>query len=234
MPKFLVKQELYRLIQRELPEDVYPDSGDASKFKSTASVMAKAKVFESVYTNQSRIYANFFPQSADENIGDWEDKIFGFQNDSSVDLQQRRDAIISKIRTRRRVTPSDIKAIVYQVVPADTKVEIVEWNCGGGGWILDVSMLDVSTILNAGNGLKFPPGTNLCDKTAADWGMSQEDFTDYQNQAYTYSVQIYNYTLTSDQRDQLEKLLSSGEPARSAHKIVDGLDYDTQALGGES
>lgn len=233
MPKFLIQDEIYRLIQRELPEDVYPD-GAPSNFKSTASVYAKAKTLESAYANLNKIYNNFFVQDADEQIADWETKVFGYSLDSSLSLEEKRQALLEKIRNRSRTTPADMKALVYQVIPFSVNVEIIEWNCGGGGWILDVSMLDISTILNAHHGLTFIGDTDLCGKDATDWGLSEEDFEDYQNQAYSYTVAIYNYTLTSAQREQIENLLNAGEPYRSRHEIVDGLDYDTEALGGES
>lgn len=233
MPKFLIQKEIYRLIQRELPEDVYPD-GNPSDFKSTASVQAKAKTIETTYSNMARIYDNFFPQLADEQILDWEIKIFGFQLDSALTLQDRREAILAKIRNQSRTTPQDMVDIAHQVVPADVPVEALEWNCGGNGWILDFSQLGISTILNGFNGLKFLGGTELCGKTAADWGLSEEDFEDYQNQAYSYDLKIYNYTLTAMQEEELNNRLLAGEPARSRHYIIDGLDYDTEALGGDS
>lgn len=221
-------------MQRELPEDVYPD-GQPAQFYSTASVYAKAKALETAYNNLNKIYNNFFPATADEQIADWEEKVFGAQLDSSLSLADRRTAVITKIRTQRSTRPDDMKAIVYDVIPNSVIVEIVEWNCDGeAGWVLDVSQLGISTILNAFNGLTPIGNHDLCGLTAADYGLSQEGFTDYQIQAYTYEVRIYGYTLTALERETIDAKLTVGEPARSAHVITDGLDYATQSSGGTS
>jgi hypothetical protein len=71
MPKFLSATEAYRMIQRELPENVYID-GPATAGYSTASVYSKALAIEKIYQNLERIYDNFFAQTADEKIADWE------------------------------------------------------------------------------------------------------------------------------------------------------------------
>lgn len=232
MPKFLNADEVYRVLQRELPDEVYPD-GAPSDFYSTASIFSKAATIATAYNNLERIYQNFFPQDADEQIANWEEKVFGFQLDSALSLADRRAAVIAKIRLQRSTRPLDMKNIVYEVIPNSVQVEIVEWNCGGGGWVLDVSELDIMTYLNAFNGLTPIGAQDLCGLTAVDYWLSQEDFTDYQNQAYTFDVRIYNYTLTALERETIEAKLLVGEPARSRHFIIDGLDYATEALGGD-
>ncbi len=229
MPTFLSKDQIYRMLQRELPEGLYPD-GPASAFYSTADMGAVAKIVSTGYSNLQRIYDNFFPNYADERQADWEDLVFNKQLDSSLTLQQRRDAVLARIRTQRRTTPADIRQVVFTVVPTGTQVEVIEWGCAGWGWILDESLLDISTHLYTDSRLGLT-GPGLCSKVAADFGLSEADYLLMREEAYTYEVRIYNYTLTADQRAELDAALLDSEPARSRHIISDGLD-PADALDG--
>ena len=231
MPIFLTQQQVYRAIQRELPQGVYPD-GPPSAFFSTADSWATAKVISDAYSNQSRIYDNYFPNYTVESIGDWESLILGQAGDSSMTIQQRRDRVIARIRSQRRTTPDDMLATVYTVLDSSVLVEIAEACCGGTGWVLDESQLDISTILNEFNGLERV-GPDLCTLTAADYGLTDQEFADLQAQAYQYEVRIYGYVLTPAQRSVLDAALSAAEPARSRHIIIDGLD-PSDSLGGDT
>lgn len=222
MPIFLTQAQVYRIIQRELPQGVYPD-GPPSAFFSTADSWAQAKVVGDAYSNQARIYDNYFPQYTDENIGDWEYLILGKAGDATLTLQQRRDRVIAKIRSQRRTTPQDILATVYTVIDSSVMVEIAEACCGDTGWVLDESLLDISTILNTFNGLERV-GADLCSLDASDYGLTPDEFAELQAQAYQYEVRIYGYTLTAQQRSDLDAALNEAEPARSRHIILDGLD----------
>lgn len=224
MPIFLTRDQIYRIIQRELPEDVYPD-GPASGFYSTADSYATATIFGSAYQSASGIYDNYFPNFADDRQADFENLYLAQQLDASIPLQQRRDKVIAKIRSLRRTTEIDIKATVYTVIDTSIPVEIVPWGCGCAGWMLDVSQLDISTILNEFNNLNLV-GPDLCTKDAADFGLTPDEFARYQKEAYFYEVRIYVYTLTTDQRNDLETALLAAEPARSQHQVLDGLDLN--------
>lgn len=231
MPYFLTRNDIYRMIQRELPRDAYPD-GPPTAFYSTADSDATAAVFRSMYSNNERIYDNFFPQSADEKISDWEILVFGKNLDSSLSIAERQDRVIQKLRTRRRTTPQDIRATVASVIGTDKDFEVIEWGCGGGAWILDVSLLEISTILNGNNRLGLT-GPDLCGKTAADFGLTEEEFLAMREEAYTYEVKIYSYTLTAAEREALDEALLEAEPARSKHIITDGLDPADKLSGDE-
>ena len=232
MPIFLTKDQIYRIIQRELPpQNVYPD-GPASAFYSTADSYATAKIIGDSYDNLQNIYDNYFPQYATDRQGDWEDLILGKKLDASLSLQERRNRVISKIRSVRRTTPADILATVYTIIDSSILVEIAEWNCGCAGWVLDVSLLDISTILNGFNNLNRV-GPDLCTLEAADYGLTPEEFANYQAEAYTYEVRIYGYTLTTEQRSDLDAALLQAEPARSVHIILDGLD-PADSIGGDT
>src|SRR4051812_18440745 len=102
MPKFLTQAEIYRMIQRELPPESYPD-GPATAFFSTADSDATAKVLSSAYDNLSLIYQNYFAQSAVEKLADWEYALFGQYQDTSQTVEVRREKLLAKIRSRRGI-----------------------------------------------------------------------------------------------------------------------------------
>lgn len=230
MPIFLDQQSIYRLLQRELPpDDVYPD-GAPSAFFSTADQFSVAGRVADAYVNLQNIYKNYYPVSAEETLADFEFLYFGYTLDATLTIAERRQKLLDKIRTRRRTTPDDLIATVHTLIPTSVLVEIVEWGNGGAGWMLDVSELEISTILNEFNQLDRT-GPDLCQLGAEDYGLTPEEFARMQNEAYTYEVRIYGYTLSADERAQLETILSAAEPARSQHIIVDGLN-PADSIGG--
>jgi hypothetical protein len=229
MPKFLSQFEIYRMLQRELPEDVYPD-GAPSGFYSTADMDSVAAVAASGYAKLARIYDNMFPQYADESIADWELLVFGYYLDTALTLQQRRDKIVGKIRERRGLTIPDMIAVTRSVIGLDKDVEIWEWGCETAGWMIGVSQLSISTYLNQAN-LVNATGPTLCHDTPADHGMTADEWALAQEQAYTYDVRVYNYTLTAQELIELDAALNKAEPARSQHKIISGLTDADKIVG---
>lgn len=228
MAMFLDASKLYRAFQRELPEGVYAD-GPPTAFFTTASAYAKAVQLETVYANLQRIYDNQFPQSADERIYDWEKYAFGRFLEGSLTLQERRDLIVARFRLRPGITKQDMLDVVYSIIGNDKEVRIITWGCGeDGGWELGESQLGVTTYLNGSRLVDVTsgiyPDAEICDLTAADLGMSQDDFDQMQETAYTYEVMIYGYTLTADERTLIDSELTKREPARATHIITDGLD----------
>lgn len=231
MPHYVSREEVYRILQRELPEGVYPD-GPASAFYSTADNDAIAATLGTSSNNLERIYENFFPQTADEKQADWEDKVLGYQLDATTPLQDRRDKVIARIRSRRRTTPEDIIAIVKSILGPSVEVEVAEWGCGCAGWVLDVSQLDISTILNGWNQVQIT-GPNLCTLDADDYGMTEEEFLLMKEEAYTYEVRLIDYTPTALELEALDKALTAGEPARSGHIIVENFPAEDTCEGTE-
>jgi hypothetical protein len=223
MPIFLTQQQVYRIIQRELPDGVYPD-GPATAFYSTADSDATASIVGDAYANQEAVYDNYFPNYCDDSAQPlFEELYLGQQLSSSDTLANRQAKVIAKIRSQRRTTATDILATVYTVVDPSVQVEIVPWGCGCAGWVLDVSTLDYSTILNQFNNLILV-GPDLCSKGAADYGLTDAEYAEYQKEAYFYEVRIYGYTLTAQESSDLETALLAAEPARSQHQVIDGLD----------
>lgn len=232
MPKFLTRDEVYSLLSRELPEDAYPE-GSASGSFSGADNGSIASLFGAIYDNQERIYENYFPQTALEKIDDWESKVFPVTPLGGLTTQERRDRIIARIRLQQRTTPQDMLNVVYTILPMSTLVEIVELGCSGGAWVLDESELDISTILNGWSGVQFGFRSDWCSVTAAELGISEQDYLDYREEVYTYEVRIYDTVLTAEQRQALDEALTPAEPRRSRHVIVDNLDSADMISGDE-
>lgn len=231
MPKFLTRQEVYRLLQRELPANAYPD-GAEDAFYSTADMASIADCAATAYGNLERIYENQWPQSADERMSDWEIIAFNRLLPAGLTLAERQDRTTIKIRTRKGLTRNDMKELVQSVIGSDKVVDIIEWGCSNGAWIIAESQLAIETFLGGYNPL-LATGPDLCSKTAADFGLSEATWNGIREQAYTYEVRIYGYTLTAEERTEIDETLSIYEPARSRHVITDGLDpLDT--LDGDS
>lgn len=229
MPKFLSRAELYRVLQRELPPNVYPD-GAPDKFYSTADMDSIADVIAFAYDNLERIYDNNWPMTADEQIAAWEILAFGRRLDSSLTLAERQDRVTVKIRSRKGLTVQDMVDLVKSIIGSDKLVDISEWGCSSGGWMIGVSQLSIETILN-GQRLIDATGADLCSKVAADFGKTESEWTEMKTEAYTYQVNIYDYTLTASELYEIELALTEAEPARARHVIVDGLNSDDM-LGG--
>jgi hypothetical protein len=222
MPKFLSREEIYRILQRELPEKVYPD-GPPAAFYSTADMDAVADVVATGYANLERQYENNWPQTADERIQDWEIKVFGAPLSAALSLAERRDRVVTQLRSRKGIRNSDMKDAVQGIIGSDKLVDISEWGCSTGGWILNVSELSISTILNGQNGVDFPAGIGPCGNPA-DYGKTPEEWAEMQEEAYTFQVNIYGYTLTDLERETITQTLIRAAPARSNFVIVDGQD----------
>lgn len=222
MPDFLDRQRLYRALQRELPEDVYPD-GAPSGFYSTADMDSVADCAATGYANLERVYENYFPQDADERIDAWEVKAFGYNLPASLTLQERRDRVVAKLRARNGISKPDIVDVVKSIIGTDKTVEIREWGCADGGWMLDISQLDIETILN-GQNLVDATGALLCEGPPSAYGKTDAEWAEMQEEAYTYDVLIYGYTLSAAERRTLDETLDAAEPARSTHHILDGLE----------
>lgn len=222
MPKFLSREEVYRLLQRELPPNVYPD-GPASGFYSTADMDSVADVAATGYANMERIYENYWPQTADERITDWEITAFGNPLEAYLTLAQRRDRVVQKIRARKGLTKKDMKDTVLSIIGTTRLVDISEWGCSTGGWQIGVSQLGIETYLNAYRMLDVT-GPGICGANPADYGYTEEDWLGMREQAYTYQVNVYGYTLSAAERAAISAALYEAEPARSQHVIVDGLN----------
>ena len=224
MAKFLTIDEVYSLIQRELPEDVYP-LGAADAYWSTADSYTTAGSISDLYSNLERIYLNNYPQSAEERLSDWEFAFFGYIADAILTIEERQDLLLQRIRTRYSMNPADLILIVKSIIGPDKIVEIREWVSESGTWILDESELEIDTIL--GGSLAFRVwGPTLCDDDPAEWGLTQDQWDEIREDAYTYDVRIYSYTLTAIERARIDTELSKAELGGAQHIIIDNCDPD--------
>jgi hypothetical protein len=229
MPKFLTTQDVYRLLQRELPEGAYPD-GASSAFFSTADMASISDAVSAAYSNQETIYNNQFPQYADERITDWEITAFQYPLDASLSLSERRDRVITKLRSKKGITRQDMKDAVLSIIGSDKIVTIFPWNSRDpvyGAWRLGESELGYNTYLGAGNSM-IHVGDECCSLSASDLGMTEQQLLNARRQAYTYEVKIFNYTPTDAELAAIDAALSVAEAARDSHfinsnqQIIDG------------
>lgn len=226
MPLFLSRAQLYRLLKREEPEDVYAD-GAPSAFFTTAEQDSVAQVLATAQSNLERIYANFFPQSADEKLADWEMTAFARLAPSTLTTQQRRDSLVAKLRERPSISLWTVLTAVLEMLPAGTPVRIVPWAKSKAGWQLGVSELGIDTVLGPGPQPILPAPEDYCSNSADQDGQA---WADWQNVAYGFDVRIYGYTLSAQQSILLDLLLRAKEPARSKHYVYDNLVLADEAL----
>ncbi len=221
MAIFLTQPVLYRIIQRELPEDVYPDSGDPAVYWSTADSAAMAQILALAYTRLSEVYDNYWPQYADEDaIAQHEVARYGILS-TDLDLQARRDRVLAKMRSLESLSVPDLTGIVEAELPVGTLVRIKEWGCVGdyGSWYIGESELGYSTILSGYGSSLYPIGTDLCAQDGLDVGMTTEQWQAYRQSAYTYDVQIYDYEPTDAELQAIDRALTASEPSESFHTI---------------
>lgn len=242
MPKFLSRDEIYRILQRELPEDLYAD-GPATGFYTTADMASVADVVATGYGNLQRIYDNYFPQTTDEFIDKWAEKMFiGKSFDPSVTLQQKRDAVIAKIRKQPTITLWEVLTLVASYIPEGKYAQVAAYNCGSASsWVLDQSELDVDTRL--GFNFQFQDLTidmsqwcqtisnrgwtldiDALDETTELDLIGYEELIFPQLDAYGYEVRIFDYAVTGTQYAQMVKQIHETEPARSVSVIFQNLN----------
>lgn len=244
MPKFLTQQEIYRILQRELPEGVYAD-GPPSAFFTTADMYATASGISGLYAKMQRVYDNYFPQYADEKIEDWETFVFN-KIQTGLSLPGRRTKVINQLKLRPSLSLWEILTAAANFVPVGTFVQVVEWGCRDGsawGWKLGSSRLGSETVLGWGYSKIGPDGADLCDYVIGDgWrlgtshlgsetrlqgSLTYDEFVGAQMRAYMYEVRIFGYSLTPQEWLDLDLLLRRKEPARSGHVVLDGLSLTT-------
>lgn len=222
------------MLQRESPEGVYAD-GPPSAFFTTASMDAKAKTLETAYSNLSRIYENYFPQSADERIDDWLVKMFGTTL-GNLTLDEKRAKVIAKIRAQPRINLWEILTLVAGYLPEGKYVQIIEYcNQAQSSWVLDESQLGLNTIFDLP--IKFAdlgvPSDQWCKYVSSlQWRLGEGqlgtqtalapetlyvDVTNVQKQAFIYEIRIFETALVGADLQSMEREVVKAEPARSSH-----------------
>lgn len=242
MAKFLTQKEFYRLIQRELPEGVYPD-GAPSDFDAAADSDSTGKVLATASANLERIHINHFPQDADEKIADWEVFVLGGIT-NGLTLPQRQDAVVNRLRERKSLSLWSMLTAVLDLVPFGTTVEIFEFGkTFGPGWQLGISQLGVNTKLGGTFRTIFENPEEYCEVPEFDFwtlgrsklgtetilapasgGFRAADWFFERFRAYAFDVRIYDYTLSDAERATIETRLDKIRPARSDYLLRDDLD----------
>jgi hypothetical protein len=251
MPYFPIQDDVYRVLERELPPNTYIDGPPTAGY-STADMYATALTIANVYAALQVIYLNEFPQSADEYIDEWEVKEFGSVINASLSLADRQAALLRKIRSMPSITLWQVLTIVVSFLPAGVYAQIVPLGCGqdGSGWILGVSRLSSQTILGWANGLTLnnPNSLDLCtliSGSAVGWRLgssplnvgtiltglnSWQTISTLQKKAYTYEIRIFGYTLTGAALQGMLLAVTAAEPARSTHILRQNLSLAQFAL----
>lgn len=223
MPKFLTQEELYALLQRELPEGVYPEGAPALSY-SGSELDSVAKVMATQYQAASAIWYNLFPQSVSDQIDEWEIKVFGSLSTTTTVLADRIAAILSHLRSQANLSVWDMLIAVSSIVP-NVWVEIVErwslanftsWDCRG----------DLADQVWGPDWVAGDPAPFGCvvEQYIRD---SQSELVALRDRAFRYYVVVYSLDLTDAQKAALEEFLTAKEPARSAHTIVYIGDIDS-------
>ncbi|MGZ3687134.1 MAG: hypothetical protein ACXWPM_00080 [Bdellovibrionota bacterium] len=142
------EQQLYEFLTRidhpVFSRDLAATTDENSPFNSVMNrLMARqlAKLQAAILS----LYANMFPQTADENTIDrWEETYFGFTK-IGLPLAQRVEELLVKINSRVRMGVPDVILLAQSIVG---KTPIVIRNLYFQGWVLDVSVLDISTVFS--------------------------------------------------------------------------------------
>ncbi len=230
MPTFLTQEQIYRVLQRESPPDVYPD-GSPESFVSTAEMDSVAKTLSSCYTTMERIYDNMFITTADEQLGDWENNILGSTPVGSLTVAQRRANLLAFIRSQDNISYWTILNAVFGFVPAGTFVEMRQRAHKGDYLISRLVGANIDQVWGPDwtSGDPAPAGVTMADSLRTD----EAELIALRRRAYIYDVIIWGYELDSEEEARLDALLTSIEPARSTHTITSWSDDPLVAGGPE-
>lgn len=220
MTLFPTAAQLYRLIQRELPRDVYPDAGDPAKYLSTAESWSEATVWANTYAAAQTMRDNYFPQTADINaIALHEMARFGYIT-TGLSLSDRQTRLLNVIRAEPSMSLPDLATLVQSFLPAGTIVQLVNWGNQYGGWLLGESELGNETFLGGYGASFYPIGTDLWAQDGSGVGLSPTQWSELKQAAYTYEVRIYNYTPDAPTLAAIDNALTKAEPSMATHSIL--------------
>lgn len=246
MPTFLTKQNVYDIINSELPDGLFAYSPNPGQFYITAEIDSYAKTIADTYQTMQAVYNNMFVQTADEKIADFEVMYFGSKVVGNLTLEERKARILAKIRSQNFVAVWDLLTFIASYVPEGTFVQIVEYGSlsGRDTWIINsdtasdndqlyVSELGFTTFLSYECTQQLQ-GTNADQVWGEGWqqndplpagvggnaNITQTELLDIRKTAYTYEIRIFNYTMPADLLLLFEKDLKEIEPARCAHILM--------------
>jgi hypothetical protein len=227
------------ILMGELPEGVYAedradDPNVDRRSYSSSELRAAAQVVADLYGNLADIYADKFANTVTpEGISSWEHDLFDTAQDSSLPFSQRKQAVLAKVRAIGGISLPAIKAIVDGILtPLGLAFEILPFSgqsngVDTGAWILESSLLGFGTYLAGIDPILGVPRDGIltpldCSLDYAAAGLTHQQLLDIQSTAYTYEVRIFGNASASTLA-LLDKQLTSSEPARSTHVIMNNV-----------
>lgn len=237
MPKFLTEDECFTILQGELPEGVYASdlakAADPDKRSWVSSELrAWAKLAANAYDSLEAVYDDKFISYASEGgIARWEKDLLFYGGDGTLLLEERRAILLAKVRSRGGLSYPALNALVSGILaPLGFTWDIVTCAGGrGGAWMIDTHCrLDQDTYLAYGDPLRGAVrGAALdCDLDFEAAGITAERLEGIQQAAFTYLVRITNGTLSDGVASFLDLLLTTFEPGRSTHQVVENFTGD--------
>lgn len=216
MPTYLTQEQIYRLIQREMPEDLYAD-GAESDYVTTADLSSVAKCLASTYTTMQTISLNHFPQTADEKIADWEVTCFEKIHTGAITLAERQAKILSFLRAENNVSYWTILTSIIALVPAGIVVEVRPRTYVGDPVTADLKGVNSDLVWAPGwvSGDPAPAGVTVTD----DIRNNYSDLLAVRTQAYRYNVIVWGGSISTELQTIIDDTLTQIEPARCAHDL---------------
>lgn len=232
MSKFLSRAEVYRILQRELPEGVYPD-GAPEQYVSTADNDSVAQVVASSYSTMESVADNLLLISADaEKMGAWETTVLGESATEALDLEERRRLVIAKLRSSDDISLWQIVNTVASSLADTDYFEIRQRNVEDDWFGRDIKGALADEVWGSTwiADDPAPSGVTVTDLLRQD----QSALYAVRTHVYTYDVVIFSTADYTNLVTSLDRLLTDIEPARSAHTVnliptVDDFIDGTQA-----
>lgn len=218
MATFLTKEQVARILQRELPEDVYPDGGE-SDYYSTADLGSIAKCIASLYESMENIYKNMFPQTATQDkIAEWETTVFGYTEVGNLTLEERIGNVLAFLRAENNLSFWTILTSLIYMVPEGIAVEVMPLNNYGTIEVGDIRGANADLVWGPDweAGDPAPEGVTVTDELRNN----QASLLAVREIAYKFQVIFWGGSLSPTLRTLISKTLSKIEPARAAHELI--------------
>lgn len=226
-PKFLTEDEILQILKSELPDDLFAQDNannpdPAKNSYSSSELRAAANAFANVYAGlQKRYNDKFITTATSSGLDDWANELFSSAQDSSLEVNQKRGNALAKLRASQGISYAGITALVSGVLdPLGIDFDVCTWSgLNNGAWVLDESPLDLGTYLSQIDPIEGMVAGNTaldCSGNYVAAGLTEEQYREIQQVAYTYEVRIYG-TVDSVTLNLLDQLLTIAEGARSTH-----------------
>jgi hypothetical protein len=216
MAIFLTRAQIYRVLQRELPEDVYPD-GAPSQYLSTAENDSIAGTLETVYSNMGAAYLDMFPMTT-LNIEAWEKKVFNEIYVGTLSLDDRRNRVLAFLRNEPDMSYWTIITTIASFLPAGSSVRVANRGRNSPTIVGQIMGENSDLVWNRDwtAGDPAPAGVTVTD----DIRNNYSSMLNVRTTAYTYDVTLYGTLITAELMSAIDAMLTQIEPARSAHTIT--------------